>query len=121
VDRGTRRLFALMFVAIVAATAVAAVMLSVTTPPEPDPADETVDAVGVVVAVDGQALDDVQGFTLRVEGGELIDFSLSELENAVDFPPGHLAEHQATAEPVRVWYKSEADENLAIRLEDAEE
>lgn len=114
-------MFALMFVAIVAATAVAAIMLSVTSPAEPEPGDETIDAVGVVVAVDGQTLDDIQGFTLRVEGGELIDFSLSELENAAEFPPGHLAEHQATAEPVRVWYTTEADENLAIRLEDAEE
>jgi hypothetical protein len=71
--------------------------------------------------VDGQGLDDIQGFTLRVPGGELIDFSLGDLENGTEFPPGHLAEHQATAEPVRVWYRMDGDDHVAIRLEDAVE
>lgn len=120
-DRGTRRLFALLFGAIVIVTAIAAIILSVTGPAEQGPSDETIDAVGVVVAVDGRALDDIEGFTLRIDGGASIEFSLSELENGADFPPAHLAEHQATAAQVRAWYKPDQDENLAIRLEDAEQ
>jgi hypothetical protein len=80
---------------------------------------ETGDVVGVVVAVDSQGLGDVRGFTLRLPGGEQQTFSLRALENGTQFPPGHLAEHQATAAPVRVTYRVEGTERLAIRLEDA--
>ena len=73
----------------------------------------------MVVAVDSAGLGDVAGFTLRRPGGELVEFSLRDLENGTQFPPGHLAEHQATAEPVRVWYRTEGPDRLAIRLEDA--
>jgi hypothetical protein len=80
----------------------------------------TAEATGVVVAVDsGGGLGDVRGFTLRVAGGELLTFSLRDLENAVEFPPGHLVQHQADAFPVRVVYRMEGSERLAIRLEDA--
>ena len=47
------------------------------------------------------------------------DFDLSRLENGAEFPPGHLVEHQATAERVRVWYREDGGVRLAIRLEDA--
>ena len=33
--------------------------------------------------------------------------------------PGHLVEHSATAQPVRVWFRTEGGVDLAIRLEDA--
>ena len=80
----------------------------------------TAEATGVVVEVDtGGGLGDVSGFTLRVPGGELLTFSLRELENGVEFPPGHLVQHQADAFPVRVLYRMEGSERLAIRLEDA--
>lgn len=78
-------------------------------------------AVGVVVAIDSEGLDRVHGFTLRTAGGELVRFRVGTLENGVDFPPGHLAEHQATAEQVRVWYREADGERVAYRLEDAEE
>ena len=74
---------------------------------------------GVVVAVEGQGLGDITAFTLRIAGGELQTFSLRALQNGTEFPPGHLAEHQATAAPVRVWFRTEGGERLAIRLEDA--
>jgi hypothetical protein len=80
---------------------------------------ETGDVVGVVIAVDSQGLGQVRGFTLRLPGGEQQTFSLRALENGTAFPPGHLAEHQATAAPVRVTYRVEGTERLAIRLEDA--
>jgi hypothetical protein len=74
----------------------------------------------VVVAIDSPGgLGNVRGFTLRVAGGEQLMFSLRSLQNATAFPPGHLAEHQATAAPVRVTYRTEGSERLAIRLEDA--
>jgi hypothetical protein len=77
------------------------------------------EVTGVVVAVDSRGLGDVRGFTLRVPGGELLDFDLRALENGTAFPPGHLAEHQATAAPVRVTFRMDGTTRLAIRLEDA--
>jgi hypothetical protein len=80
----------------------------------------TAEATGVVVAVDsGGGLGNVRGFTLRLAGGDLMEFSLRALENGTEFPPGHLAEHQATSAPVRVWFRMDGDQRLAIRLEDA--
>jgi hypothetical protein len=80
---------------------------------------ETGEVVGVVVAVDSQGLGLVRSFTLRLPGGDQEVFSLRALQNGTAFPPGHLAEHQATAAPVRVTYRVEGTERLAIRLEDA--
>ena len=118
-DRRTRVLFAVLFAGIVVTTAVAAVLLSETGIVDPDRPAGTTDMTGVVVGVDSSGLADVRGFTLRVAGGELVEFSLRELANGTEFAPGHLAEHQATAEPVRVWWRMDGDERLAIRLEDA--
>ena len=118
-DRKTRNLFALLFGVVVAVTAGAAILLSETTTPDPDAPPGTTAATGVIVAVDSQGLGDVRSFTLRLDGGDLMIFDLRALENGTEFAPGHLAEHQATAEPVRVWYWDEGDDRLAIRLEDA--
>ena len=79
----------------------------------------TSEATGVVVAVDSRGLGDVRSFTLRVPGGELLEFDLRALENGTAFPPGHLAEHQATAAPVRVTFRMDGPTRLAIRLDDA--
>ena len=85
-------------------------------PPTPDVASP-VD--GVVIAVDSAGLSDVRGFTLRTSGGFAFTFRLGALENATEFPPGHLAEHQATSSPVRVWFRLEGGVRVAYRLEDA--
>ena len=88
--------------------------------PPASSATATWEATGVVVAVEtGSGLADVRGFTLRRPGGELVKFSLRALENGAQFPPGHLVEHQANAYPVRVMYRAEGSEYLAVRLEDA--
>ena len=79
----------------------------------PDP------VTGVIVAVDAAGLSDVRGFTLRTQDGTLMEFRLERLENATAFPPGHFAEHQATAEPVVVRYQGEGDALFAIQVEDA--
>jgi hypothetical protein len=104
----------LALVAAVVAVAVAGAALLASRP------SDTSEATGVVVAVDSTGgLGDVRGFTLRLAGGELLTFSLRGLQNGTEFPPGHLAEHQATAAPIRVLYRTEGSERLAIDLEDA--
>lgn len=111
-DRRTTLRLAL--VAAVVAVAVAGAALLASRP------SATSEATGVVVAVDsGGSLSDVRGFTLLVAGGEMLRFSLRALDNPAQFPPGHLAEHQATAAPVRVFYRMDGSERLAIHLEDA--
>jgi hypothetical protein len=123
VDRTPLRL-GLLVAVIFGAVAWAALVASRTAPlPSGTPASTasgTWEATGVVVAVEtGAGLGDVRGFTLRRPGGELVKFSLRALQNGAQFPPGHLVEHQANAYPVRVTYRAEGSEYLAIRLEDA--
>jgi hypothetical protein len=126
VDRRTRNLFAIVLVAVIALSGGAALILGggssptpAATPPAATPPAGTPEVVGVIVAVDSQGLGDVRGFTLRRSGGEELGFSLAALENGIQFPPGHLAEHLADAVPVRVWYRESGGERLALWLEDA--
>jgi hypothetical protein len=81
------------------------------------PADRT--ETGVVIGVDSVSLTDVRGFTLRTTDGRTVVFRIGELQNAGQFPPGHLGEHQATATPIVVTYREVSGERLAVRLEDA--
>lgn len=74
---------------------------------------------GVVIAVDRVSLGDVRGFTLRTTDGRTVVFRIGALENAAQFAPGHLGEHQATSTPILVTYRLEGGENVAVRLEDA--
>lgn len=74
---------------------------------------------GVVVAVDAASLTDVRGFTLRTSVGASFDFRLAALENATSFSPSHLKEHQATSEPIRVWFRIDSGDRVAYRIEDA--
>jgi hypothetical protein len=119
VDRGTRRLFGVVLVALVLVVGGAALFLSETSGPPSEPPDDTVAVEGVIVGVDSAGLGDVRSFDLRLDDGTVRTFGLAELENGDVFPPGHLAEHQVTAEPVRVWYRPGPEGDLAIRLEDA--
>ena len=109
----------LVLVAVVVLAAAAALFSGGAPSPDSSGPPGTIEAVGVIVAVDAAGLGDVRGFTLRQVGGAQIEFDLRAIENGAQFPPGHLAEHQATAEPVRVWYRLEGNDRLAIRLEDA--
>lgn len=114
-DRATRTSFllALTLIVVVAAAAVY-VLRGVGGPPT-----GTSQASGVIVRVDSEGLDRVRGFELRTPDGSIVSFALGNLENPTAFPPGHLAEHQATAQPVRVSYRLEGGINVAVRLEDA--
>lgn len=88
---------------------------AVATPDVQSPVD------GVVIAVDAVSLTDVRGFTLRPTngGGFSFVFKLGPLENATEFSPSHLKEHQASSEPIRVWFRVENGEHVAYRIEDA--
>ena len=97
-------------VALVAAAAVLAVTLA-----QPPRQTET----GVVIAVDSASLTDVQGFTIRTPDGRTVTFRLGRLENGAQFPPGHLGEHMATANPILVTYQDDGVDLVAVRLEDA--
>ncbi len=81
------------------------------------PADRA--ETGVVIHVDAVSLGNVRGFTLRTTDGRSVDFTLGALENGSQFPPGHLAEHQATATPIVVTYREQGGSRVAVRLEDA--
>jgi len=115
-DRRTRNLFLLALVVLIAATATAALLLNGT---GSNGSATAPSVVGVIVGVDSEGLDRVRGFALRTTDGLTESFSIGPLENGTAFPPGHLVEHQATAQPVRVWYRTEGSTMVAIRLEDA--
>ena len=117
-DRRTRNLFALVFGAVIVVTAAAALLLG-GNKTDPGPPADARTAVGVIVGVDSAGLDKVNGFTLRTTEQGSLAFKIGVLENGAQFPPGHLVEHQASAQPVRVWYQTDGGANVAIRLEDA--
>ena len=74
---------------------------------------------GVITSIDSQGVDKVRGFTLRTRSGVDLTFVIGQLDNGVEFPPGHLAEHQASLEPVLVYFKVEDGKLVVYHLEDA--
>jgi hypothetical protein len=115
VDRRTRLVFALILVAVIVLGGGAAILSQASSGGRPD-GSPTVD--GIVVGVDSQGLGNVKGFRLRTADGRILAFDLSADRNAAQFPPGHLTEHLATAQPVRVWYEGSGDQLKALWLED---
>ena len=119
VDRRTRNTFVLVLVAVAVVTGAAAFLLGGTSLRDPGAPANATAVVGVIVGVQSQGLDRVSGFTLRTTDQGQMPFVIGSLENGTEFPPGHLVEHQSTAAPVRVWYRTENGAKVAIRLEDA--
>jgi hypothetical protein len=118
-DRQTRNLFLLgvgMFVVVFGG---AAILLSSNQLRDPEVPSDAATVVGVVTHVDTQGLGAVSAMTLRTTDGQTIDFVIGRLENEGEFPVGHLATHQATGTPVRVWYRMEGSQRVAYRIEDA--
>lgn len=104
-----------------AVTAGCATNPSPSTPFIPPTPDVSSPVVGVIIAVDSAGLAAVRSFTLRPSGSPFaFRFRLGELENGAEFPPGHLGEHLASSEPVRVWFRREGGDLVAYRIEDAE-
>jgi hypothetical protein len=118
VDRRTRNVFVIGLVVLIAAVGGAAVLLG-GSPSEPGGSANAPSVVGVIVGVDSESLVRVRAITLRTAGGVTEEFAIGDLENAAALPPGHLAEHQATGDPVKVWYQMEGDLKVAIRIDDA--
>lgn len=108
-----------MLVIAIALTGGAALILGGPATPDVDAPSGTLTVVGVVLAIDSRGLSDVRGFTLRTADGQVFEFSLAKLENGATFPPGHLAEHVATATPIRVTYRDASGTLEAIRIDDA--
>ena len=117
-DRRTRNLFAIAFALFVAVMGGAAILLSSTEIRDPAVPSGASVAVGVITHVEAASLDDVTGITLRTTDGQQLDFVVGPLDNAAEVPPGHLAAHQATAAPVRVWYRMDGSQRVAFRIED---
>lgn len=118
-DRRTRNLFLIALAVFVAITGTAAVLLSSSTIRDPAVPSGAATAVGVITHLDQKGLGAVTGMTLRSSDGQTLDFVVGQLENSAEFPPGHLATHQATGQPVRVWYRMQGSERVAYRIEDA--
>ncbi len=118
-DRRTRNLFIAVLVVVIGVTGAAAFLLGGTAIRDPEAPPGAQAAVGVIVGVRSEGLDRVSGFDLRTTDQGTLAFTLGELDNGAEFPPGHLVEHQATAQPVRVWYRTEDGVRVAVRLEDA--
>lgn len=74
---------------------------------------------GVVIAVDSQGLGQIRAFAIQLSDGSAFDLTMGPLENAIEFSPAHLAEHMATREPIRAFYRLEAGVATVYRLEDA--
>jgi hypothetical protein len=89
------------------------------TTPAATPAGPASPATGVLLGVTAEGLARVKGFRLRTAEGQEIEFEIGALENGVEFPPGHLAEHLASSSPVRVFFRPEGDRLVVYRLEDA--
>jgi hypothetical protein len=118
-DRRTRNLFLLVLVGFVAIAGSAAFLLGSSEIRDAAVPSGAATVVGVITHLDQQSLDSVSGLTLRTTDGQTIDFAVGPLENAVEFPPGHLATHQATGQPVRIWYRMQGSERVAYRIADA--
>ena len=88
-------------------------------PPGATPALPASPVEGVVIAVDSAGLGQVSGFTVRAADGFAYVLSLGALENATEFSPSHLAEHMASSERIRAYFRLEAGTPVVYRLEDA--
>ncbi len=114
-DRRTRNVFIIGLLVLVGALGGATYLLSA----EPNRAVDAETATGVIVGVRSEGLDRVLGFDLRMADGATVAFVIGDLENGDTFPPGHLVEHQATGQPVRVSFVTDGAARVAIRIEDA--
>ena len=76
-------------------------------------------AVGVIIDVQATSLTQVEAFTLRTNDGETLEFGVAP-DAAMDpqegFVASHLRSHASLAEQVKVVYREDGGELLALRL-----
>ncbi|MHB8398833.1 MAG: hypothetical protein ACYDCI_07870 [Candidatus Limnocylindrales bacterium] len=73
---------------------------------------------GIITNVRSAGLDKVLGFTIRTTSGDLVTFVVGRLDDPATFPPGHLAEHQASLQPVTVYFTVVAGQLVVYHLAD---
>jgi hypothetical protein len=100
---------------------VASVPTSPTSPASPGSSQAALASpvTGVLVHIDSTGLAAVSGFRLRLDDGREVTFRIGTLENGDQFPPGHLAEHMASSDPVRVYFRPDGSDLVVYRIEDA--
>jgi len=76
--------------------------------------------VGVPVDIEAEGFTKVTAFTIRTDTGEQLRLLMGALENGVEFPPNHLAEHLAGSTRVRAFFRGEGVDRVVYRLEDAD-
>jgi hypothetical protein len=108
-------MFAIGLLVLIAALGGATYLLS----SNPDGSGTAESVIGVIVGVQSEGLAQVRGFDLRTGDGATVAFVIGDPENGSSFPPGHLVEHQATGQPVRVSFVLDGATKVAIRIEDA--
>lgn len=82
------------------------------------PSRETV--AGWVVDIGSTSVTDVESITLRTAEGEEQVYRIGTVELDGDaFPPSHLREHMALAQPVALSFEEVGSERVVVRLVDA--
>ena len=76
---------------------------------------------GIIIDVEAASLTQVETFTVRDNDNKIIVFriapdAIESLEES--FVPSHLREHALAVEQVKIFYREEDGEFLAIRIED---
>ena len=112
-DRRARSGFALALLVVLAVTAVAAILAS------RGSAGTELSVTGVVAGIQSEGIDRVRSFSVRTDAGQIVQFDFGIMQNAAEFPPGHLAEHQATGQRVKVFYLEQGGSRVAVRIDDA--
>jgi len=74
---------------------------------------------GVVTTVQAAGHDKVDGFTLLTTGGLTLTFVIGKLDNEAEFPPGSLADHATSQQPVLVYFNVENGKLVVYHMEDA--
>ena len=87
----------------------------------PGGSDETPQSpvAGVVTTVQAVGHDKVDGFTLLTNGGVTLTFVIGKLDNEAEFPPGSLADHATSQQPVLVYFNVENGKLVVYHMEDA--
>lgn len=83
-------------------------------------ATASANATGVVIAVEGDGLADVTGFSLRTPAGEVIEFDVGRLELSTGgLPAPHLREHLVDGTQIIVEYSVQDGRHICLRYRDA--